>query len=59
MQINTYNEAKLVEAVDDIQQRSFATFVEVRRLKQCRCRDSVRLGGIVEVLDVTHRDEAA
>jgi len=56
---NTYNKAKLVEAVDDVQQRSLATFIEVRSLEQRCCWDSVRLGSIVEVLDVSHRDEAA
>ena len=56
---NTYNETELVETVDDVEQLSLATLVEVRSLKQCRRWDSVRLGSIVEVLNVTHRDEAA
>jgi len=56
---DAYNEAELVEAVDNVQQRSLATLIEVRSLKQCRRWDSVRLGGIVEVLNVAHCDEAA
>ena len=56
---NTYNKAELVEAVDDIEQRSLATLIEVRSLEQCRCWDSVRFGSIVKVLYVAHRDKAA
>jgi len=55
----TYDEAELVKAVDDVQQRSLATLVQVRRLEQRRRRHSVRLGCIVEVLDVAQRHKTA
>ena len=55
----TYDEAELVKAVDDVQQRSLATLVQVRRLEQRRRRHSVRLGCIVEVFDVAQRHKTA
>jgi len=56
---DTYDETELVEAVYNVQQRSFATLVEVRSLEQSRRPDPVCFGSVVEVLNVTHRDEAA
>ena len=55
---NTYHKTELVQAIDDVEERSLATLIEVRSLEECRRWDSVRLGSVVEVLDVTHRDEA-
>jgi len=47
----------MVEAVDDVEQRSLATFEQVWSLEERRSRNAVRLGSVVEVLDVAHRDE--
>jgi len=53
------NEAKLVEAVDDVEHRTLPPLVEVGRLEERRFGHAKLLCGVVEVLDVAHRDEAA
>jgi len=53
----TYDDSELVEAIEDIEQRSLASVDQVRRLKQWCLRHAERLGGRHETLNVAQSHE--